>query len=215
MLTTLKSRLPVLSGWLETSLTGELQQRSSAATPVDTVLWEPSSSTCQRPSCSTPSNRSDRGRTWTEVVVRGRKRAPGNAPSGATPSLGALQVRGVGWGAGTVGSLLSVGSLAPADGQHSLSPTNGCLRPSGWTSSIGPLAFVLSPAEAATTGPRAVALPAFSSPGSTRPPGCIRGDRVHRIGNRTGNNSRHRGLHYPECPSERSTYLVFSRRYRY
>lgn len=84
MLTTPKSRLPVLSGWLETSLTGELQQRSSAATPVDTVLWEPSSSTCQRPSCSTPSNRSDRGRTWTEVVVQGRQRAPGDAP----PSLG-------------------------------------------------------------------------------------------------------------------------------
>lgn len=47
LLTTLKSRLPALTSWLETTQTGELQHHSATAALRDTVIWEPSSSSCQ------------------------------------------------------------------------------------------------------------------------------------------------------------------------
>ncbi|KAK0141214.1 hypothetical protein N1851_021807 [Merluccius polli] len=81
LLATFKSRLPTLSSWLETSQAGELHLHNAAATLRDIVVWEPPSTTCPRPSCSTPSEWSH----WSEVVVRSRKRAPGGAPYG-TPS---------------------------------------------------------------------------------------------------------------------------------
>lgn len=81
LLTTLKSRLPALSSWVEITQTGELQHHSAMAALRDTVIWEPSSSTCQRPSCSTPSG----GTPWSEVAIRSRKRAPGGAPCGGFP----------------------------------------------------------------------------------------------------------------------------------
>ncbi|XP_074533220.1 uncharacterized protein LOC141796151 [Halichoeres trimaculatus] len=88
LLTTLKSRLPALTSWLETTQTGELQHHNTIAALRDTVIWEPSSSSGQRPSCSTPNG----GALWSEVVVRSRKRAPGGAPGrapcGVSPSIG-------------------------------------------------------------------------------------------------------------------------------
>ena len=84
LLTTLRSRFPALTSWLETSQAGELAPQNTTSSLGHTVLWEPSSSGRQ-PACSTP----NRGTPWTEVVVRGWTRAPsgihGGAPS--TPSL--------------------------------------------------------------------------------------------------------------------------------
>lgn len=84
LLTTLRSRFPALTSWLETSQAGELAPLNTTSALGHTVLWEPSSSG-RRPACSTP----NRGTPWTEVVVRGRTRAPSGIHGGATstPSL--------------------------------------------------------------------------------------------------------------------------------
>ncbi|CAJ1074280.1 unnamed protein product [Xyrichtys novacula] len=84
LLATFKSRLPVLSSWLESTQTSELPQHSTAAALRDTVVWEPSSSTCQWPSSSTP----NKGTPWSEVVVHSRKKAPAGAPCGVSSSIG-------------------------------------------------------------------------------------------------------------------------------
>lgn len=73
----------MLSSWLETSQAGEPNLHNTAAALRDTVVWEPPSTTCPRPSCSTP----NKGPHWSEVVVRNRKRAPGGAPYGAPSSF--------------------------------------------------------------------------------------------------------------------------------
>ncbi|KAL7369693.1 hypothetical protein ABVT39_005840 [Epinephelus coioides] len=78
LLITLRSRFPTLTNWLETSRTGESALQNTTSALGQTVLWDPSSS-CQRPACSTP----NRGTPWTEVVIRGWKRAPSGAHSRA------------------------------------------------------------------------------------------------------------------------------------
>lgn len=71
-------QVSTLTNWLETS-------RISEPAPLNTTFalgqtsWEPSSS-CQRPTCSTP----NKGTPWTEVVVRRQKRAP-SASNGGLP----------------------------------------------------------------------------------------------------------------------------------
>ncbi|KAM3584901.1 uncharacterized protein V6R79_011445 [Siganus canaliculatus] len=82
VLITLRSRFPTLTNWLETSRTGEAALQNNTSALGQTVLWDPSSS-CQRPACSTP----NRGTPWTEVVIRGRKRAPSGAHGGAPSPL--------------------------------------------------------------------------------------------------------------------------------
>ncbi|CAJ1053441.1 unnamed protein product [Xyrichtys novacula] len=67
LLATFKSRLPALSSWLEGTQTGKLPHHSTAAALSDTVVWEPSSSTCQRPPSSTP----NKGTPWSEPLGQG------------------------------------------------------------------------------------------------------------------------------------------------
>nr|XP_057920910.1 uncharacterized protein LOC131119987 [Doryrhamphus excisus] len=78
VLISLKTRFPTLTNWLETSRFGEFAPPNTTSVLGQTVLWDPSSP-CRRPACSTP----NKGTPWTEVVVRGRKRAPSGTHGGA------------------------------------------------------------------------------------------------------------------------------------
>ncbi|CAL8333411.1 unnamed protein product [Merluccius merluccius] len=174
LLATFKSRLPTLSSWLDTSQAGELHLHNAAATLRDTVVWEPPSTTCLRPSCSTPSEWSH----WSEVVVRSRKKAPGGALYG-TPSSFSIPLT-------NKYSVLSMSKeppvRAPDQGTAPVDPdvsspmdavppltdfpsTLGCLRPRGWLSCTGALSSVFSPLNRAEAAPQGVvALPASSPP---------------------------------------------------
>ncbi|CAJ1048437.1 unnamed protein product [Xyrichtys novacula] len=88
-----KSRLPALSSWLESTQTSKLPQHSVATAMRDTIIWAPSSSTCQWPSSSTP----NKGAPWSEVVVLSQKKAPkpldqGPADPKASPKDAAPQL---------------------------------------------------------------------------------------------------------------------------
>lgn len=196
MITTLKSRLPTLSDWLASSHTGEPHRHSSVAAAGDTLVWEPSATLDQRRSCSTPSNT-----TWTEVVVRSRRRAPGGVSSGAPSSVGIPLTNKY--------SVLSRGehparqlelvdatttsAVVPLLMEHHSRPsTRGCWPPSGWTSTVGPLTFVLGSAKAAPPGRCEVALPAPFTARPAAPPSQQHRHRDHRTEDRTGNISCHR-----------------------
>ncbi|CAJ1061465.1 putative allantoinase-like [Xyrichtys novacula] len=84
LLATFKSLLPTLSSWLESTQTSELPQHSTATALRDTIVWEPSSSSCQRPSSSTP----NKGTPWSEEVVRNRKKASAGALCRVSTSVG-------------------------------------------------------------------------------------------------------------------------------
>jgi len=142
LLATFKARLPTLSGWLETSQTGEPQHHGAAATLGDTVLWEPSSSTGQRPSCSTPSNRTP----WTEVVVRSRKRAPGGASSGA-PSSFSIPLTNKYSALSTTMEPVRVLEQRTAPADPDASPPTGVLPPLTDTTAFPPLTAACAPAD--------------------------------------------------------------------
>ncbi|CAJ1048458.1 uncharacterized protein LOC117269286 [Xyrichtys novacula] len=160
---TFKSRLPALSSWLESTQTGELPQHSSAAALRDTIIWEPCSSTCQRPSSSTP----NKGTPWSEVVVRSRKKVPARTPCGVSSSVGIPLSNKYSALSMTVEPL----DQGPADPEVSLrdaAPPLTDITRAGLSSAV-PFASVppsLSPAEAAPQGRSAVAHWTSSFPGA-------------------------------------------------
>ena len=71
------TRLPILSSFLM----NRAEQPSKLTSDNDTVVWDPSSSACLRPPCSTPNMEAP----WSEVVTRNRKKDVSRVP--ISPSL--------------------------------------------------------------------------------------------------------------------------------
>ncbi|CAJ1061511.1 Hypothetical predicted protein [Xyrichtys novacula] len=159
-------------------LTGELPQHSAAAALRDSVVWEPSFSTCQEPSSSTPNN----GTPWSEVVVRSRKKAPGRTPCRVSSSVctplsnkySALSMSVEPLVQGPADSKFSPKDAAPPLIDVILPSTHGCLCPTGSMSSTGPSSTVplasvplpLKPVEATPEGRGAIAHWTSSLPGA-------------------------------------------------
>ncbi|CAL8378187.1 unnamed protein product [Boreogadus saida] len=77
----LRNKESLLASVMDLAADQSKQIASLSAAFQDTVVWDPLTSTCHRPSsCSTP----NRQPSWTEVVVRGCKSGPDGAP---TPPL--------------------------------------------------------------------------------------------------------------------------------
>ncbi|CAL8270215.1 unnamed protein product [Arctogadus glacialis] len=78
----LRNKESLLASVMDLAADQNKQIASLSAAFQDTVVWDPLTSTCHRPSsCSTP----NRQPSWTEVVIRGRKSGPDRAPP---PPLG-------------------------------------------------------------------------------------------------------------------------------
>ena len=78
----LRNKESLLASVMDLAADQSKQIASLSAAFQDTVVWDPLTSTCHRPSsCSTP----NRQPSWTEVVIRGCKSGPEGAP---TPPLG-------------------------------------------------------------------------------------------------------------------------------
>ncbi|CAL8234635.1 unnamed protein product [Arctogadus glacialis] len=74
----LRNKESLLASFMDLAADQKKQIASLSAAFQDTVVWDPLTSTCHRPSsCSTP----NRHPSWTEVVIRGRK----SGPDGASP----------------------------------------------------------------------------------------------------------------------------------
>ena len=165
---TVRSRLPTLSSWLETTRTSELHQHNALR---DTVVWEPPSSTCQRSSCSTSEQRDSLVRGSCPPLNEGSWRGSMQGPSYFNISLSKKY------------SALSMSEeplvRAHDQGISDASPVPPLTDTSGWTSSTGPLASVFpafNPAEAAPQGHGAMALSASTPPSpSVITPGHLTG----------------------------------------
>ena len=78
----LRNKESLLASVMDLAADQSKQIASLSAAFQDTVVWDPLTSTCHRPSpCSTP----NRQPSWTEVVIRGRKSGPDGA---SPPALG-------------------------------------------------------------------------------------------------------------------------------
>ena len=151
LLITLRSHFPALTSWLETSQASELAPQNTTSALRHAVLWEPSSSG-RRPACSTP----NRGTHWTEVVVRGRTRAPSGIHGGA-PSTPSLQLSNK-YGA------LSVSEKPAARDPHQWTPPVPVA-----TDTMPPLTDTTAFPPLTASCPPAVGCPTWGSP---PPPSC-------------------------------------------
>ncbi|CAL8384512.1 unnamed protein product [Gadus morhua 'NCC'] len=78
----LRNKESLLASVMDLAADQSKQIASLSAAFQDTVVWDPLTSTCHRPSSCSPPNRQS---SWTEVVIRGCKSGPEGAP---TPPLG-------------------------------------------------------------------------------------------------------------------------------